>query len=130
MPDLKYETAEKALLANQFVAGVPTVVRQKVLEISENVTLETAISAAKRLLALQGQQPVTVAPIARTPYQKLATDLVRLTTALTQQMANMSQKLASLSVDATCTQRQQSKKPFGGYCWNCAQQGHVSAIEL
>ena len=97
-------------------------------ETSENVTLETAIRAAKRLLALQ--EPAPVAPIAPAHYQEIVTALAKqmvVTASLTQQMEAMTRKLDNLSLNAANTQGPRSPRRFLGNFWNCGERGHVSA---
>ena len=116
------------MLAQQFVAGLPPPIRQKILETTEDVTLPKAISTAKRLLALQ--QPETLAPVGTTPYEELTTALAKqmdVTAALAKQIETVTNKLESLSMDAAERQQRSRVKTFFGNCWNCGKQGHVSA---
>ena len=128
MPNLTDDDAKTTMLAQQFVAGLPPPIRQKILETTEDVTLPKAISTAKRLLALQ--QPATLAPVGTTPYEELTTALAKqmdVTAALAKQIETVTNKLESLSMDAAERQQRSRVKTFFGNCWNCGKQGHVSA---
>lgn len=147
--------AQSALLAHQFVAGLPETIRTKVLELNQSATIDAALDAARRLMALHSPplapampplahatpQPTSATPngaygmppIASTmsqiqpPYQQMA-DVLSQQMQLSSTLVDTMQKMSKkLDQLSLDSQGRNMRVPsrFDGICYNCGQYGHI-----